>query len=165
MKFACERAAVAKYNVTPVDTKWVDTDKAFERRADANPFTNCCQRVSKVGTGQICMRQLPRLEALKAIISIAANHSPEFSLVHVDVSRAYFHAKAQRPVLVKLPAEHCSGKDKGKIGLLKKSMSRHQKCSKQIGNEIGKGTTKIGVTSWGAVQGTCSTARKGKPRV
>ena len=25
-----ERAAVAKYNVTPVDIKWVDTDKAFE---------------------------------------------------------------------------------------------------------------------------------------
>ena len=25
-----EHAAVAKYNVTPVDTKWVDTDKAFE---------------------------------------------------------------------------------------------------------------------------------------
>ena len=25
-----ERTAVAKYNVTPVDTKWVDTDKAFE---------------------------------------------------------------------------------------------------------------------------------------
>ena len=24
-----ECAAVAKYNVTPVDTKWVDTDKAF----------------------------------------------------------------------------------------------------------------------------------------
>ena len=28
-----ERAAVAKYNVTPVDTKWVDTDKAFEEGA------------------------------------------------------------------------------------------------------------------------------------
>ena len=42
--------------------------------------------------------------------------------MHVDVSRAYFHAKAQRPVLVKLPTEDCSGKDKGKIGLLKKSM-------------------------------------------
>ena len=24
-----ERAAVAKYNVTPVDTKWVDTDKSI----------------------------------------------------------------------------------------------------------------------------------------
>ena len=42
--------------------------------------------------------------------------------MHVDVSRAYFHAKARRPVLVNLPAEHCSGKDEGKIGLLKKSM-------------------------------------------
>ena len=25
-----ERTAVVKYNVTPVDTKWVDTDRAFE---------------------------------------------------------------------------------------------------------------------------------------
>ena len=64
----------------------------------------------------------PPLEALKATISIAASHSPEFSLMHVDVSRAHSHAKAQRPVLVKLSAEDCSGKDKGKIGLLKKSM-------------------------------------------
>ena len=62
------------------------------------------------------------LEALKAIISIAASHSPEFSLMHVDVSRVYFRAKAQTPVLVKLLAEDCSGEDKGKIGLLKKSM-------------------------------------------
>ena len=36
--------------------------------------------------------------------------------MHVDVSRAYFQAKAERPVLVKLPAEDCSGKDKEKIG-------------------------------------------------
>ena len=28
-----DRAAVAKYNVTPVETKWVDTDKAFEGEA------------------------------------------------------------------------------------------------------------------------------------
>ena len=58
------------------------------------------------------------LEALNAIISIAA--SPEFSLMHVDVSRAYFHAKTQRLVLVKLPEEDCSGRDKGKVGLVKK---------------------------------------------
>ena len=64
----------------------------------------------------------PPLEAQKAVISIAASHSPECSLMHVDVSRAYVHAKAQRLVLVKLPAEDSSGKDTGKIGLLKKSM-------------------------------------------
>ena len=68
------------------------------------------------------MRELSPLDALKATISMAASHSPEFSLMHVDVSRAYFHAKAERLVLVKLPVEDCSGKDEGEIGLLKKSM-------------------------------------------
>ena len=42
--------------------------------------------------------------------------------MQVDVPRANFHAGALRPVLVKLPAEDCSGKDVGKIGVLKKSM-------------------------------------------
>ena len=40
----------------------------------------------------------PPLEALKATISIA-NHMETFSIMHIDLSRAYFHAKAQRPVL------------------------------------------------------------------
>ena len=42
--------------------------------------------------------------------------------MHADVSRAYFHAKAQRPVQVKLAVEDCSGQEKGEIGLLKKNM-------------------------------------------
>ena len=64
----------------------------------------------------------PPLEALKAIISIAANHRGTFSIMHIDVSRAYFHAKAQRPVLIRLPAEDRMGTDEGKVGLMKKSM-------------------------------------------
>ena len=64
----------------------------------------------------------PPLEALKAIISIAANHKETFSIRHIDASRAYFHAKAQRPVLIRLPAEDRMGTDAGKIGLMKKSM-------------------------------------------
>ena len=42
--------------------------------------------------------------------------------MHIDVSCAYCHAKPQELVLEKLPAEACSGKEEGKIGLLKKSM-------------------------------------------
>ena len=34
--------------------------------------------------------------------------------MHLDVSRAYFHAKAQRLELVKMQAEDCSAKDIGK---------------------------------------------------
>ena len=115
-----ERADVAKYCVTPIDTKWVDTDEAFEgkpmqirSRIVAREFNSGDRPDLYAGT--------PPLEALKAIIFTVASHSPEFSLMHVDVSRAYSHAKAQRPVLVKLPAEDCSGKDVGKIGRLKKS--------------------------------------------
>ena len=52
----------------------------------------------------------------KAILSIVVSHSPEFSQVHVDVSRAYFHAKAQKLVLVKSPGEDCSQeRTKGKL--------------------------------------------------
>ena len=39
----------------------------------------------------------PPSEVLKAIISIAANHKETFSVMHIDVSRAYFHANVQRP--------------------------------------------------------------------
>ena len=62
------------------------------------------------------------LEALKAIISVAANNKNTFSIMHIDVSRAYFHAKAQRPVLIRLPVEDRIGADAGKVGLMKKSM-------------------------------------------
>ena len=42
--------------------------------------------------------------------------------MHIDVSRAYFHAKAQRPVLIRLPLEDRTGTDAGKVELMKKSM-------------------------------------------
>ena len=64
----------------------------------------------------------PPLKALKAIISIAVSHSPEFSLMQLHVSHAYFHAKAQRLVLLKLLAEGCLGNDGSKIGLMKNNM-------------------------------------------
>ena len=115
-----ERAAVAKYNVTPVDTKWVDTDKAFEGESMQILARNVA-REFKSGEPDLYAGS-PQLEALEAIFSTATSHSPEFSLMHLDVYRAFFLAKAQGTVLVKLPAEDCSGKGKGKIGLLKQSM-------------------------------------------
>ena len=94
--------------------KWVDTDNAFEEEP-MQIRSRIGARESKNGDWSDLYAGTLPLEALKSIISIAASHSPEFSLMHVDVSRAYFHAI----VLVKLPVEDCSGKDKGEIGLLK----------------------------------------------
>ena len=33
------------------------------------------------------------LDALKSIVSIAANHKETFTIMYINVSRAYFHAK------------------------------------------------------------------------
>ena len=116
-----EKEAVEKYGVTPVDTKWVDTDKAFEREP-MQIRSRMCAREFKSDDRPDLYAGTPPLEALKAIISVAANHKETFSIMHIDVSRAYFHAKAQRPVLIRLPAEDRMGTDAGKIGLMKKTM-------------------------------------------
>ena len=101
--------------------KWVDTDKAFE----VEPMqirSRMCAREFKSDDRPDLFAGTPPLEAKKAITSIAANNKETFSIVHIDVSRAYFHAKAQRPVLIRLPVEDRMGADAGKVGLMKKSM-------------------------------------------
>ena len=42
--------------------------------------------------------------------------------MHIDVSRAYFHAMVQRLVLVRMPVEDRMGADDRTTGWLKKSM-------------------------------------------
>ena len=49
------RAAVAKCNITPVDTKWVDTDKAFGEGATAKSVHGLLSESSEVGTDQTCV--------------------------------------------------------------------------------------------------------------
>ena len=46
------------------------------------------------------------LEGLTALVSIAAKHWRTTRRMRVKVSRAYFHAKTQRPVLVRLQVDH-----------------------------------------------------------
>ena len=107
-----EKEAVEKYKVTPIDTRWIDTDKAFE----GEPMqirSRMCAREFKSDDRPDLYAGTPPLEALKAIISIAANKKDTFSIMHIDVSRANFHAKAQRLVLIRLPVEDRMGTDAG----------------------------------------------------
>ena len=73
--------------------------------------------------------------------------------MHTDVSRAYFHAKAQRPVLIRLPVEDRMGADAGKIGLMKKSMYG----TKDAASVIGKSTSKAGAFNLGPARRICFT--------
>ena len=54
------------------------------------------------------------MEVLTDVLSIPANHRDEFSIIHIDVSRAHFHAKAQQFLLVSLPNEDMGTTDAGK---------------------------------------------------
>ena len=53
---------------------------------------------------------------------LAGGKSTGTSLMYADVSRAYFYAKAVRPVYVKLPEEDMEPGDEGKCGRLRMSM-------------------------------------------
>ena len=88
----------------------------------------------------------PPLEALKSINSTAANHKETCSVVHIDVSREYFHAKAQRLVLVRSTVEDKVGADAGKSGLLKKRVCMAHGTRQATGSVIGKSTSKTGDT-------------------
>ena len=91
-----EREAIAQYQITPVDTKWIDTNKAFEEESHANQITTCCKREMKSEDRPDLYAGSSPLESLKSKISIAANHKHTFSIIHIDVSRAYFGAEARR---------------------------------------------------------------------
>ena len=114
------REAIAQYQVTPVDTKWVATEKVIE----GEPM----QIRSRLVARKFQSDDRPDLHPGTPSIGAAEDHNicrstlqRNFSIVHID-ARAYFHAKAQRLVVVRLPVEDRTGTDARKIGLLKKSM-------------------------------------------
>ena len=85
--------AVVENGITPVDTQWVDTDKAFEgepmqirSRSVARDFQSDDRPDLYVG--------IPPLHALKAIISIAAQHQETFQSC---TSTFHVHTSMQRP--------------------------------------------------------------------
>ena len=72
-----EKEAVARYGITPVDTKWVNTDKAFE----GGPMqirSPMCAREFKSDDRPDLYAGTPPLETPKATMSIAANHKETF---------------------------------------------------------------------------------------
>ena len=102
----------------------------------------------------------PSLEALRTVISIAANHKDTFSIMHIDVSRAYFHAKAQRLVLVRLRVEDRIGADAREIGLMKKRTFMVQGTQPAIGSVTGMSTSKAGAFSLGSARRICFTMER-----
>ena len=90
----------------------------------------------------------PPLEALKATISIAANHKDTFSVMHIDVSRAYFHEKVRRLVLVRLPVEDSMGADAGNLSLLNKGMYGTRDAASNWERDRQEQCKKLALSTW-----------------
>ena len=87
----------------------------------------------------------PPMEALRAVISMAASHKQIFSVMHIDVLRTYFRARAQELVLVRLQWRTDSAPTLI-IGLLKKYV-RHTGRSKQQEACLARGHQQLGTSA------------------
>ena len=104
------------YRITvkgPIAVRWVDINKGdttnpkYRSRLVAKEFNT--------GVNQNLYAATPPSECLRLMLSLlASSREKGTTLMYADVSRAYFYAKAERPVYVKLPAEDMEPGDEGK---------------------------------------------------
>ena len=116
-----DRAAIAK---TPVDTKSIDTNKAFEGEPKQIRSRSAAENF-KLEMDQICMEGLPPLEVRGNNLYCSEAHANNFNHVHRHVTCVFFHAKAQILVLVRLPVEDGTGVDAGKFFIVEQEHATH----------------------------------------
>ena len=103
----------------PIDVRWVDINKGDE--AQPNYRSRLVAKEFKDDLRPELYAATPPSECLRMMISKMACQRG-VRMMYADVSRAYFYAKAVRPVYVRLPAEDKEVGDEGKCGKLNMSM-------------------------------------------
>ena len=111
------------YEITkkaPISIRWIDINKGDKERP--NYRSRVVAREINTHKREDLFAATPPLEALKTIISITASGNKGERLMVNDVSRAFFHAKATRPVYVQLLEEDRGKGEEGLCGKLNYSM-------------------------------------------
>ena len=105
----------------PIAVRWVDINKGdsespnYRSRLVAKEFnTGVCPELYAATPPSECLRLMLSL--------LASTRKQGAGLMYADVSRAYFYAKAKRPVYVKLPEEDLEEGDEHRCGRLLMSM-------------------------------------------
>ena len=109
------RDSAVRDNIPIIPVRWVDVDKGtiYRSRLVAKEFKKCEKPELFAAT--------PPLECMKMLIAKLAMASGKYRMLHVDVSRAYMHAKATRKICIEIPTEMRKKSDdiKDTVGLLK----------------------------------------------
>ena len=103
----------------PIQVRWVDINKGDD--AHPNYRSRLVAKEFKNGVRPELYAPTPPGECLKLMLSQLASKKGA-KLMYADVSRAYFYAKAVRPVYVVLPPEDQEDGDQGMVGELVMSM-------------------------------------------
>ena len=105
----------------PIAVRWVDINKGDS--VNPNYRSRLVAKEFNTGVKPELYAATPPSECLRLMLSLlAGGRSRGMKLMYADVSRAYFYAKAVRPVYVKLPDEDLEEGDEHRCGRLKMSM-------------------------------------------
>jgi hypothetical protein len=113
----------------PIKVKWVDINKGDTEREEYR--SRLVAMEIALNKREDLFAATPPLEAKKMLFSLFASKK-KMSLDFIDVSRAYFHAKARRKIYVELPPEDAA---EGMCGILEKSMYGTRDAAQSWENE------------------------------
>ena len=103
----------------PIGTRWIDTNKGDKTRP--NYRSRLVAKEFRLKPEPELYAATPPVECLRLLLSRLAEDKDQ-KLLYIDVSRAYFYAKAVRPVYVRLPDEDPRCQEPGVVGRLVMSM-------------------------------------------
>ena len=91
-----------------ITVRWIDINKGDNEKPNYR-FRLIAREINTYKRGDF-FAATPPLEALKIVISMAATGNKGEVIMINDISRAYFHARAERDVYVRLPDEDRGGR-------------------------------------------------------
>ena len=119
----------------PIGVKWVDINKGDSKCP--NYRSRLVAMEFKTDERPEWYAATPPSECLKILLSMLAS-DPRKKMLYADVSRAYFYARAARPVYVKLPDEDRLAGDSSRCGRLKVSMYGTRDAALNWASEYGE---------------------------
>ena len=106
-------------NCKVITTKWIDVNKGDN--TNPNYRARLVGRELKLDNRLDLFSATPPLESLKTICSICASNQSRadpYKILSIDVKRAYFYARAARPVFIEIPIEDYEPGDEHNVGEL-----------------------------------------------
>ena len=117
------RAEAIREGHNVITTKWIDVNKGDEKTP--NYRSRLVGRELKLDNRLDLFAATPPLESLRMLCSICASsqgRKDPFRILSIDVRRAYFYAKALRPVYIEIPAEDRGPEDVDLVARLNLSL-------------------------------------------